>query len=112
MSSTNSGYDGSMLNGLQSQIQWQTYFDHPAAIVFFDAADAPTFAVLAGFIPPGYIADRFGRRLPIAFGAIIIIIASILQGAAQNYGMFAARFQIGLDNLTHRSVLTTSYNLM
>jgi hypothetical protein len=27
-SSTN-GYDGSMMNGLQSLTQWETYFDHP-----------------------------------------------------------------------------------
>ncbi|KAK9358551.1 hypothetical protein V1504DRAFT_435642 [Lipomyces starkeyi] len=75
MSSTNSGYDGSMLNGLQSQIQWQTYFDYPAGYRLAHLSAAPVFGVLSGFIPAGYLADRFGRRLPIALGAIIIIIA-------------------------------------
>lgn len=72
-------------------------------------------------------ADRYGRRPPICVGSITIIIGAIIQGAAQNFGMFlAGRFFIGLGGglvataaapligelayPTHRPIITAVYN--
>lgn len=74
-----------------------------------------------------FVADKFGRRHPIFAGSIIIIGAAILQGCAQNLGMFiGGRFFIGfggglvataapallgeLAYPTHRSIITAIYN--
>jgi len=43
-----------------------------------------------------YVMDRFARRAPIFFGSLIIISGAVLQGAANNMGMFlAARGLLG-----------------
>ncbi|KAK9453603.1 general substrate transporter [Dipodascopsis uninucleata] len=129
MSSTTVGYDGSMLNGLQSQSQWQDYFKHPTGYRLGHLSAAPTFGQILAFIPGGYISDRFGRRAGIAVGASLVIVAAAIQAAANSYGMFfAARLIIGfgcsisvnpsptllseLTYPTHRGIVTTSYNIM
>ncbi|KAK9476947.1 general substrate transporter [Lipomyces japonicus] len=128
-SSTNIGFDGSMLNGLQAQTQWQTFFDHPKGLRLGHLSAAPTFGNIASFLVGGYISDRYGRRVALFIGASIVILGAAIQGAAQSYGMFfAARLLIGLGGTisivpapsllsecaypTHRSILTTSYNIM
>lgn len=73
------------------------------------------------------IADRYGRRWPIFIGALIGCLASAIQGAAENMGMFlAGRFLIGLGTAlsgggstaliaelsypSHRGIITSIYN--
>ena len=56
----------------------------------------PTGGILISILVSSQLADRFGRRYPICGGSVIIIIGSIIQGAAQNYAMFvASRFLVG-----------------
>ena len=44
-----------------------------------------------------WFADRFGRRIALQTGCALVVIAAIIQTAAQNLGMFiAARFIIGV----------------
>lgn len=74
-----------------------------------------------------WMADKFGRKHPIFLGSLIIIMAAVIQGAAQNLGMFiAGRFFIGLGGgfvataapallgelayPTHRPIITAIYN--
>jgi MFS family permease len=74
-----------------------------------------------------FVADRFGRRIPIFTGSMIIIGAAILQGLASNMAMFVAgRFFIGLGGMfvatasppllgelaypAHRPIITAVYN--
>lgn len=40
------------------------------------------------FIPASYVADNFGRRLSVAIGATLVIIASIIQVAVQHHWVF------------------------
>jgi sugar porter (SP) family MFS transporter len=75
------------------------------------------------------LADRFGRKMPIAIGCAIMIGGAAIQGAANGYGMFAGgRVLLGFGNslaqicspmlLTeiahpqHRGRLTTVYNCL
>ncbi len=82
------GYDGSMLNGMQSLPQWRSYFDYPAGARLGVLANGTTFGLVLA-LPLGYYsADRFGRRRPITFGSVILIFGAILQCAAQNFAWF------------------------
>jgi MFS family permease len=74
-----------------------------------------------------YVADKYGRRIAIFIGSIIIIGAALIQGLAINLAMFIiGRFFIGLGGgfvataaapllgelayPTHRPVFTAIYN--
>ncbi|KAF5253152.1 hypothetical protein FANTH_1983 [Fusarium anthophilum] len=82
------GFDGSMMNGLQSVSHWQTYFGTPtgAMLGFFNAA-YPLGGILGTFlISPA--ADTFGRRWGLATGAALCCIGAAIQGASMNIAMF------------------------
>jgi sugar porter (SP) family MFS transporter len=94
-SSTN-GYDGSMMNGLQSLTQWESYFDHPTKGKLGLLNAIQTIGGLAGYPFAPYMSDGLGRRPTVFFGAAIMIIATAVQTASQSVGMFiGARFLIG-----------------
>jgi len=125
-SSTN-GYDGSMMNGLQSLTQWENYFDHPAGgkLGLFNAIQ--NIGGLAGYPFAPYLSDGIGRRPTVFIGALIMVIATAIQTASQSIGMFiGARFLIGfgltfaanaapmlvteLSYPKYRAPLTSTYN--
>jgi len=90
ISSYATGYDGSMMNGLQSLDTWQAAFDNP---------DAEKLAILNAIQNIGQLValpfcamfcDRFGRRPALVVGAAIMLLGAGLQGGAQNTGMFIA----------------------
>ncbi|KAK7203835.1 general substrate transporter [Myxozyma melibiosi] len=129
LSSSATGFDSSMLNGLQSQTQWAEYFDHPSGYRLGHLSCGPTYGTILGVFPGGYIADRWGRKRGILVGALIAAAASAIQAASQSYGMFlAARVLIGVGSSiaiisspsllselsypTHRAAMTTAYNIM
>ncbi|KAF8893626.1 general substrate transporter [Infundibulicybe gibba] len=94
-SSTN-GYDGSMMNGLQSLTQWNEAFQHPTGgkLGLLNAIQNIGCLVAYPFAP--YVSDGFGRRSSILFGAALMIVATALQTASNSVGMFiGARFLIG-----------------
>ncbi|KAJ3800534.1 hexose transporter [Lentinula aff. detonsa] len=94
-SSTN-GYDGSMMNGLQSLSQWQGYFNHPSPSQLGLLNAIQNIGALAAYPFAPYLSDGIGRRPTIFIGALIMCIATALQGASQSEGMFVgARFMIG-----------------
>ncbi|KAK0943803.1 hypothetical protein LTR29_004567, partial [Friedmanniomyces endolithicus] len=96
-----SGYDGSILNGLQAVGPWLTYFNNPTGAILgamnaaFDIEQS-IGAVLALPIVP-YVNDRVGRKHSITIGSAIIIVGVILQTASQNFAMFfVARIVLGI----------------
>ncbi|TKA51796.1 hypothetical protein B0A55_11054, partial [Friedmanniomyces simplex] len=114
-----SGYDGSILNGLQAVEPWLTYFNNPKGAILgvitaaFGKANGevdrsvelhlakgiPIYsigAVVALPIVP-YVNDRVGRKHSITIGSAIIVVGAILQTAAVNLAMFlVARIVLGL----------------
>jgi MFS family permease len=91
-----SGYDSSMLNGMQSLPQWRQYFGHPTGTRLGAMTFGPTGGTLISVLVSSQLCERFGRRYPICGGSLIIICGAILQTAAINYGMFVvARFFVG-----------------
>lgn len=91
------GYDGSLMNGLQSLPQWQTFMQHPtgAWLGFINAIQA--VGAIITYPAQAYCADRFGRKFCLYFGYAFIALGVALQTAATNIAMFIiARFFIGV----------------
>ncbi|KAE9395749.1 hexose transporter [Gymnopus androsaceus JB14] len=94
-SSTN-GYDGSMMNGLQSLPQWQSYFKNPDSSELGLLNAIQNIGALAAYPFAPYLSDGIGRRPTVFIGALIMTLATAVQGASQSAGMFiGARFLIG-----------------
>ncbi|OZJ02060.1 hypothetical protein BZG36_04964 [Bifiguratus adelaidae] len=134
VNSATNGYDGSMMNSLQTSTQFDGYFNH----VVTDNSQAGTLGLINAimsigslvgvfFAPPA--SDRLGRKWAIIIGSVIMIIGVALQTGATVIGMFiAARFLIGfglaitsnaaptlVTELAHpdqRGVITGLYNTM
>jgi len=72
LTSATNGYDGSMVNGLQSLDVWQDYFHHPdGAMIGLFSAIMSVGSIVALPITP-YIADILGRKMGILIGCIIM----------------------------------------
>ncbi|CEL04900.1 Putative Lactose permease [Aspergillus calidoustus] len=94
------GFDGSMMNGLQSVSHWQSYFGTPTGgtLGFFNAA-YPLGGIFGVFlISP--MADTYGRRVGLATGAALCCLGAALQGGAINMPMFIiSRIIIGAGSV-------------
>ncbi|KAH8660160.1 putative sugar transporter [Xylariales sp. PMI_506] len=97
ISSYATGYDGSMMNGLQSLDEWKNYFNNPNAseLALLNAIQNVGQLIVIPISAP--ICDHFGRKPALLGSAAVLLIAVALQAAAQNTGMFiAARCLIGV----------------
>lgn len=129
LTSTNSGFDGSILNGFQSMDVWEEYFDHPSGPILGALANGYTFGSTIAMPIAPWFTDRFGRRIPIATGALSIIVGAIIQTCSQNYGTFmVGRIFIGFGSgmcvvasptlisevsyPPHRHLMTATYNTL
>ncbi|EXF79923.1 lactose permease [Colletotrichum fioriniae PJ7] len=126
-SSASVGYDGSMMNGLQTLPQWRQFFGNPeGAILGLMNAVYPLGKVVALFVVT-YISDRYGRKLPLVLGLVACIGFAILQGMSKDLPSFVvARALLGffttfisqpspiliteLAYPTHRGRITALYN--
>ncbi|TFY80744.1 hypothetical protein EWM64_g3268 [Hericium alpestre] len=96
ITSSNNGYDGSMMNTLQAEWQWKDYFNHPTGSKLGLLNAIQNIGALAGYPFAPYLSDGIGRRATVAIGAVIMLVAVALQTAAQSTGMFiGSRFLIG-----------------
>jgi MFS family permease len=79
-----SGYDGSVLNGLQAVDPWNTYFNNPNGAILGIITAAFNIGAVCSlpFVP--YCNDRWGRKFCVVFGSILITIGVILQTASVN----------------------------
>ncbi|KAH8902027.1 MFS general substrate transporter [Coniochaeta sp. PMI_546] len=82
------GYDGSMMNGLQTLSQWRDYFDNPQGAMLGLVNSVYPLGKVVGLFVVTYICDKYGRRLPLYIGFAGGIGFALLQGFAQNFTMF------------------------
>ncbi|KAK7425964.1 hypothetical protein QQZ08_007546 [Neonectria magnoliae] len=88
-----SGFDGSMLNGMQSVPVWQ----HDMSTTLGVVSTSQTIGGVVCLPLAPYLADKYGRRHPISLGSAILILGSALQSASINIGMFiAGRVLVGV----------------
>ncbi|KAJ4258978.1 hypothetical protein NW762_008066 [Fusarium torreyae] len=100
LSSSVSGYDGSLMNGLQSLHQWREYFDHPQGEILglVNAAQSIGSVLALPFV--GHLSDKFGRKPVLLSGIIMIVIASALQAGSIAYSMFVvSRVIVGFGGM-------------
>lgn len=94
-SSTN-GFDGSMVNGLQSLDHWETEFNHPSGSKLGLLGASQNVGALVSLPAAPFLTDRYGRRAAIFLGVCLMIAGVVFQTASQSVGMFiGARFIIG-----------------
>lgn len=95
------GFDGSMLNGMQSLPQWNKEFGNPTGGRLGAMVNGVVFGVLFSLFFSSQLCEKLGRRYPITIGSSLVVLGSILQGAAQTYAMFVVgRFLIGIGGGT------------
>jgi len=125
VSATN-GFDGSMMNGLQTLSYWKDYFKpSPSQLGLLNAIMSAGSLCAVPFSP--FLADWRGRKVAIIIGLTLMFVGVALQSAAQNLKMFiGARFLIGfgisfahgaaplliteLAHMQHRARITSIYN--
>ncbi|EMR66581.1 putative sugar transporter protein [Eutypa lata UCREL1] len=97
------GYDASVFNAAQGSNNWLEWFDlNPktdANLIGLINTAYTIGAIVAGWFLGGPVADRFGRRVGMAVGCFLTIIATFLQAFApyHNIGCFiGGRVLIGL----------------
>ncbi|OBT94961.1 hypothetical protein VE01_07454 [Pseudogymnoascus verrucosus] len=132
LGSTTLGYDGSLVNGLQTMPSWQDFFNHPTGAALGIIGAIPGFGGLAILPFAPYIVDNFGRRAGIAIGCLTVFLGALLQSfpnpSHPNEIYLAGRFIIGIGGtLTngatplliteishprHRGRATTIYNTL
>jgi MFS family permease len=89
-----------MMNALQATSQWKNYFNNPTGSVLgvVNAAQSIGSFVSLPFI--GHLSDRIGRKYTLLSGAIVIVVASAIQAASVNYGMFVfSRVLVGMGSM-------------
>ncbi|EEY17442.1 lactose permease [Verticillium alfalfae VaMs.102] len=83
-----SGYDGSMMNSLQTVSYWDDFFDNPrGAQLGLMSAIMSLGSICSTPIAP-WVADKYGRRMGITVGSLIMIIGAILQCESHNFGIW------------------------
>ncbi|KAG9720297.1 general substrate transporter, partial [Aureobasidium melanogenum] len=82
ISSSVAGYDGSLMNGLQSLPQWRDYFGNPVGtkLGLVNAAQSIGSVVVLPIV--GWASDRWGRRLVLLAGIIGVVLATIIQATS------------------------------
>ena len=125
LSSATGGFDGSMMNGLQSLSYWETYFNNPSpSTLGLMNAIVPAGNFAINFFVP-YMADGIGRKNTLIVGLLVLFVGIGLQTGATNMGMFIASRFIGgvgasmgtgpyliteLAHPQHRPTVTAIYN--
>ncbi|KAF5673669.1 lactose permease [Fusarium circinatum] len=63
LSSSAVGYDGSMMNGLQTLPQWRNFFNHPPPPLLGAINAVYPVCKILGLVPASTISDKFGRKV-------------------------------------------------
>jgi MFS family permease len=79
-----SGFDSSLMNGMQALKHWGDYFNHPEKAQLGLLVACYNIGGITAIPFVSIVSDRFGRRLSIVFGSIVMIGGALLQGLAQN----------------------------
>ena len=106
LGSTINGYDGSLLNGLQTMEQWRSYFGYPSGAQLGLFTAIQNVGAVCALPFSSYLADLFGRRIGVEVGIIMVFVGVVVQSVPSvNDGMFiGGRFLVGFgSNLSQGS---------
>ncbi|KFY32658.1 hypothetical protein V495_08845 [Pseudogymnoascus sp. VKM F-4514 (FW-929)] len=114
------GYDGSMMNALQTSQEWQNFFGHPhgSLLALYNLSFAIGALIAVVPFPFGsYFADKIGRRWAIVCGNMVSITVAMFIVARIIIGMGVTITQgscpllvTELAHTQHRASVTALYN--
>lgn len=126
LSSATTGFDGSLMNGLQSMQEWRDQFNSPkgAMLGFVNAAQSIGGAIGLPFC--GWLSDYLGRKWTLFIGLFFIVVATIIQATGHVLAqLIVSRFIVGAAGMlavqpaplliaetaypTHRGKITCMY---
>ncbi|KAG4427175.1 hypothetical protein IFR05_017342, partial [Cadophora sp. M221] len=82
--------DAGLLNGLQAIDAWSEFFDHPKGTrLGLYAASLYLPSVITAYIGD-FLSDRYGRRIALAVGALLVLAGSFINALAINSAMWVA----------------------
>ncbi|KAK2801603.1 hypothetical protein FQN50_007664 [Emmonsiellopsis sp. PD_5] len=83
-----SGFDSSMMNGLQSLDYWQNYYGTPvgASLGILTASYNLGALTAVPFVP--VLSDHVGRRWSIFFGSLFMVVGACMQAFSVNFAMW------------------------
>ena len=91
------GYDGSLMNGLQSLGQWREFMNQPAGVWLGFINAIQFIGVMITSPIQAWAANRFGRKPTLFIGYIFLLAGAGLQAGAKDQVMFiVARFLVGV----------------
>lgn len=83
-----SGFDSSMMNGMQALTYWKDFFNHPKGGELGLLVACYNLGALTSIPFVALFSDRFGRRWSVIFGSVVMIIGAIMQGLSTSLPMF------------------------
>ncbi|KAH7308158.1 general substrate transporter [Stachybotrys elegans] len=94
--SSSTGYDGSLMNGLQALPRWNEFMHMPSGAWLGFINAAYMISVCIAFFAASWIVNKHGRKPAIYLGYVFLVAGTALQTAAHNEGAFiAARALLG-----------------
>lgn len=91
------GYDSSLVNGLQLLQTWRGQFGSPHGMILGVITSTQVIGSLVGLPFAPWCSDRFGRRVTVFGGALLMLAGVGLQAAALSVALFiGARLLIGV----------------
>ncbi|CAD0085430.1 unnamed protein product, partial [Aureobasidium vineae] len=119
LSATTNGYDGSLLNGLQTMEPWQNYFNNPSGSTLGLFSAILQVGSFCAIFFSSYLADLLGRRAGITVGMVVLLIGVVLQvvptvdtGISNIAQGSAPLLILELAHPAHRGKVTTMYNTL
>lgn len=79
-----SGFDSTLMSGIQSLKYWQHYFHHPTGSILGILTASYNLGALTAVPFVSFLSDYFGRRGSIALGSLVMIVGAIIQCFAIN----------------------------
>ncbi|KAL4983599.1 general substrate transporter [Aspergillus falconensis] len=97
--SSSNGFDGSLVNGLQSLDSWMDFMGQPSGTWLGLINAVYSVGALVSTIFAAWCSHRFGRKLCIWIGIVLILAGSILGAAAPNDTVYiVSRVVIGVSS--------------
>ncbi|ANB13391.1 glucose-inactivated glycerol proton symporter STL1 [Sugiyamaella lignohabitans] len=94
--SATNGFDANTFGGVLAMPNFNDFFNSHGGSTQGLIASIYVIGNMIGSLPPGPMADAWGRKVPIAVGSFVAVIGIILQAAAQNTSMLiGGRFLLG-----------------
>lgn len=76
------GYDQGVMSGVMISEQWIEVMNHPSAALIGGIAGLYDVGAIVGAAGAALTSERIGRKQGLNLGAVVLIIGSVLMGAA------------------------------